>query len=121
MGSETVASSNAAARVSCQLITGDRAAPVVCSQQTRLERWVPERRERVLARVRQLRDGRLNDGAFGSRGRGRGVFAEQIAALFRTTAARLGYPPGRPELSTRWFCREVDQLPLSFPGSLDNE
>lgn len=80
-----------------------------------LERWVPERRERVLSRIRQIRSGGLNETEFGVRGRGRGVFAEQIGSLFRTSARRLAYPKGRPELTARWFRRDPAQADL-FPG-----
>jgi DNA repair photolyase len=74
-----------------------------------LARSVPERRDHVLSRIRQMRGGRLNDTEFGSRGRGRGVFAEQTRSLFRTTARRLGFPGGRPKLTTRWYRRQPSQ------------
>lgn len=77
-----------------------------------LGRVVPDRREHVLSRIREVRGGRLNDSSFGSRGRGRGVFAEQIGDLFRSTARRLGYPKGRPALSAKWFLRDREQLAL---------
>lgn len=80
-----------------------------------LERWVPERRDHVLSRIRRIRSGALNDTEFGVRGRGQGVFAEQIRDLFRTSARRLGYPQGRPELTARWFRRDPAQSDL-FSG-----
>jgi DNA repair photolyase len=82
----------------------------------------PDRRDKVLNRVRSLRGGRLNDPRFGSRMRGEGVFAEQIRALFATTCRRLGFPAKRPALSTASFRRPRDpgdrQLGL-FPGGCD--
>ena len=74
-----------------------------------LERHVPERRDKVLGRIRALRGGRLNDPRFGSRLRGEGPFAEQIAQLFDMGRRRAGIPAPWPELSTRAFRR---------PGSL---
>ena len=54
---------------------------------TLFERWLeehfPNRKERVLGRIRHLRGGeRLNDPRFKSRLRGEGVFAGQIRSLF---------------------------------------
>ncbi len=76
------------------------------------EAWLaehfPDRREKVLNRVRSLRGGRLNDPSFGSRMHGEGIFAEQMRALFETTCRRLGFPEERPELSTAAFRRPRD-------------
>lgn len=71
-----------------------------------LERHVPARAEHVLSRVREIRGGRLNDGRFGVRGRGQGVFAEQLRGLFETSARRLGYPRNRPPLTSSRFRRD---------------
>lgn len=55
-----------------------------------LRQHLPERAERVLARVRDLRGGKLNDSRFGSRFRGEGVWAELRAQRFAKACARLG-------------------------------
>ena len=65
----------------------------------------PLRREKVLHRLESLRRGRLNDPRFGSRMRGEGRFAEQIADVFRLWARRTGLDATRPELSTAAFRR----------------
>jgi DNA repair photolyase len=74
-----------------------------------LEAWLrehfPERREKVLSRIRSMRGGRLNDPAFGSRMRGDGPFAEGIRGLFAAACRRLGLGDGGPALSTRAFRR----------------
>ncbi len=80
------------------------------------ERWLeehfPERKEKVLGRIRHLRGGnRLNDPRFKSRMRGEGIFAEQIAALFEAGCKRAGFP-GRPQVSTASFRRPNEQLSL---------
>lgn len=70
-----------------------------------LERHFPERREKVLHRIRELRGGRLNDPRFGSRMRGEGIFAEQIRALFKNARRRHGLDQPLPELSAAAFRR----------------
>ncbi len=70
-----------------------------------LEECYPERRRKVLSRIRSLRGGRLNDPRFGTRMRGEGVFAEQIEALFHTARRRAGLARRGPELSTAAFRR----------------
>ena len=68
-----------------------------------LERNVPLRKERILSRIRDVRGGRLNDPAFGSRMRGEGPYAEQIRALFCVAARKAGFEEGGPALSTASF------------------
>jgi DNA repair photolyase len=75
----------------------------------------PERRERVLARIRETRGGRISDARFFHRQRGQGEYAEQIAALFDVTARKLGLDRRLPPLETAAFRRPPragEQLPL---------
>lgn len=65
----------------------------------------PTKRERVLARVREIRGGRLNVSEWGARHRGDGIFAEQIRELFRIAARRAGLSEERRPLSTAHFRR----------------
>ncbi len=73
------------------------------------ERWLeeryPERRARVLARIRDTRGGRLSDSTFGRRQRGQGEYAEQIAALFAAAAKKHGLDRPFPPLETAAFRR----------------
>jgi DNA repair photolyase len=73
------------------------------------ERWLedhfPDRKEKVLGRIRSLRGGRLNDPDFGSRLRGDGIFAEEIRALFTLGCRRSGLRGRWLELSTKAFRR----------------
>lgn len=69
-----------------------------------LARHAPDRRAKVLNRVRELRGGALYDGRFAVRGRGEGPWAEQLASLFRITRDRLGLDR-RPKLSAEAFRR----------------
>ena len=50
----------------------------------------PERAEKVLGLIRGMRGGKLNDARFGSRMRGEGAVAQNIAAMFATYARRAG-------------------------------
>ena len=78
-----------------------------------LERHVPERKDKVLNRVREMRGGELYDGRFAVRGRGEGPWADQLRTLFRVTRDRLdlGHPP---ELSTASFRQPVDAFQPQF-------
>ena len=62
----------------------------------------PERKEKVLNRVRELRGGKLNEARFAVRGRGEGPWADHLRSLFRVTRDRLGLDRP-PVLSTDAF------------------
>jgi DNA repair photolyase len=70
-----------------------------------LERHYPDRKQKVLNRVRELRGGRLNDPRFHGRMRGAGLFAEQIGALFRAGCRKAGLNHGGALLSAAAFRR----------------
>jgi DNA repair photolyase len=55
-----------------------------------LARTMPERKARIVSRIRSTRDGRLNDSEFGRRMSGVGEFARQINEMFRLFASRYG-------------------------------
>jgi DNA repair photolyase len=81
--------------------------------QSWLEDHFPERRSKVLSRIRALRSGKLNTNAFGERMKGTGVFAEQIRELFHLSCRRAGLATRGPELSTLAFRRTAShQLEL---------
>ncbi|TMA61840.1 MAG: hypothetical protein E6J68_15480 [Deltaproteobacteria bacterium] len=70
-----------------------------------LAQHYPERRERVLGRIREVRAGRLSDAKFHRRQRGQGEYAEQIAQLFAVSARKHGLDGPLPPLSTASFRR----------------
>ena len=79
-----------------------------------LDRCFPGKKNRVLARIRDVRGGRLDRSSFGVRFTGEGIFAEQIRALFRAAARRHGLERGMPALSADSFRRPGgDQLKLA--------
>jgi DNA repair photolyase len=55
-----------------------------------LDQHFPDRKDKILERIRALRGGRLNDSRFGVRMRGEGNAAEMIAQIFRATCRRAG-------------------------------
>jgi DNA repair photolyase len=73
------------------------------------EEWIgrhfPDRKEKVLGRIRAMRGGRLNDTRFGVRMRGEGTHAEQIRRLFDVACRRTGLDREFPQLSTAAFRR----------------
>ncbi len=78
-----------------------------------LSRHFPEKKEKVLNRIRALRGGKLNDSRFDSRMVGEGVFAEQIEAMFKVACRRAGLESNRLDLSIASFRRpEGRQLRL---------
>lgn len=60
----------------------------------RLRGALPARADKVLARIKEARAGKMYDARFGDRMRGGGVFAETVAALFERTCERLGLGRG---------------------------
>lgn len=79
--------------------------------------WVrrehPDRSDKVLNRIRELRGGRDNDPGFGSRMRGNGPYAEQVSDLFVRSARRVGIAGERRELNVGAF-RRPGQQPLPW-------
>jgi DNA repair photolyase len=73
------------------------------------ERWLedhfPERKEKVLNRVRSLRGGKLNDPRFGTRLRGEGAYADEIRQLFDLACRQAGIGERAAPLSTAAFRR----------------
>jgi DNA repair photolyase len=70
-----------------------------------LDRHEPLKKDRVLARLRELRGGKLYNATFGERMRGEGLFAEQIRLLFEVSARRAGLNRTEIKLSTARFRR----------------
>lgn len=70
--------------------------------ETWLAQHFPERKDKVLNRVRDMRGGKLYDARFAVRGKGEGPWAEQLRALFDVTKRRLGLDR-RPILSAEAF------------------
>ncbi|HJW95429.1 MAG TPA: PA0069 family radical SAM protein [Thermoanaerobaculia bacterium] len=74
-----------------------------------LEEHFPDRKEKVMNRIRDLREGKLYDSTWRVRQRGKGIFAEQIQAIFDVSCRRLGLNERNYELSTAAFRRRLPQ------------
>src|SRR6267378_4200955 len=70
-----------------------------------LEQNFPEKKDKVLGRIRAIRGGKLNDARFGSRMRGEGIFADQISQMFDVARRKVGLAEHGPELSKAAFRR----------------
>jgi DNA repair photolyase len=57
----------------------------------RLREHIPLRAEKVLTRIREMRDGKLNEARFFERQRGLGSYAALLEQTFEVTAKRLGF------------------------------
>jgi DNA repair photolyase len=68
-----------------------------------LARVFPDRQERVLSRIRSVRDGKLYNAQFGRRLSGTGPLAEQIAQLFAVFRKKQGLDADLPELDCMRF------------------
>jgi DNA repair photolyase len=68
-----------------------------------LEQHVPDRAQRIMARVREMRGGKDNDSRFGSRMTGQGVWAQLLRQRFNKACSRLGYQRERLALDLSQF------------------
>jgi DNA repair photolyase len=78
---------------------------------------VPDRAERVLALIRDVRGGKLYDATFGKRRVGEGVYADLIADRFHLAKKRLGLGVKQIELRTDLFrppARDPNQFGFDF-------
>ena len=73
-----------------------------------LDAHAPDRKRRVLQRIREMRSGDLYQAQFGERMKGTGPAAELLATRFRLACRRLGYAASKPALDTSRFRRPGD-------------
>ncbi|MBT8401433.1 MAG: radical SAM protein, partial [Rhodothermia bacterium] len=70
-----------------------------------LRREFPERADRVVGRIRELRAGGLTDPRFKTRHTGEGEWAEVLRKLFSLSLNKYGLTASRTHLSTKHFRR----------------
>ncbi|MEX0724006.1 MAG: PA0069 family radical SAM protein [Gracilimonas sp.] len=70
-----------------------------------LEQHYPERKKKVLRKILDIRDGKLNNSEWGTRMKGEGNFAKQISDLFKVHTKRLGLNERKRGLTTENFVR----------------
>jgi DNA repair photolyase len=75
------------------------------------EQWLtqhfPDRKDKILGRIRDLRGGELNDSRFRTRMKGEGVLAKSIADLFALARQKAGLARKAPVVSAAAFRRPV--------------
>lgn len=80
---------------------------------TLFERWLethfPDRKDKVLNRLKSMRGGKLYDAQWGKRMRGEGIFADQIEAMFDVARRKAGFNDEWAELSIEHFRRPGGQ------------
>ncbi|MBL8799122.1 MAG: PA0069 family radical SAM protein [Planctomycetia bacterium] len=74
-----------------------------------LERHLPQRKDKILGRIRELRGGKLNDPQFNSRMRGQGPLADAIRDIFELGCKKAGIANRGRSLSTAAFRRPGQQ------------
>ena len=85
-----------------------------------LDEHYPEKKSRVLNRIRDTRGGAINDTRWGVRQRGQGAYAEQIDVLFAAAARRHGLDRPLPPVRSDAFRRPPqagDQMSLFQQGN----
>ena len=70
-----------------------------------LEQNFPDRKEKVLNRLKSMRNGKLNNTEFGARMKGEGEFYNHIKSAFEIHAKRLGLNRKSMQLSTDHFVK----------------
>ncbi|MGE0157885.1 MAG: PA0069 family radical SAM protein [Gemmatimonadales bacterium] len=80
--------------------------------ETWLEQHFPDRKEKVLNRLRDLHGGKLYDSTWGHRGRGAGAYAQQIEQVFRIASQKAG-------LNREGEGRGLSTASFRVPGSVE--
>lgn len=78
-----------------------------------LEENFPDRKNKVLNRIKEMRGGKLNSSEFGTRMRGEGIYAEQIGKIFHHWRNKFGLM-ANTSLATKHFQKQVAYGQLSF-------
>jgi DNA repair photolyase len=79
-----------------------------------LDTHFPEKKERVLGRLKDMHGGKINDNRFGYRMTGEGPVADAIRTMFQLARKRAGMSREKLELSTASFRRPQEQPWLPF-------
>ncbi len=74
-----------------------------------LLKHVPTHADKVMSRLRNMRNGKVNHTAFGIRMKGSGIYAEHIGNVFKVAVQRAGLNRKEIRLSTKAFRRVADE------------
>lgn len=82
------------------------------------QEWItehfPDRKNKILNRIKSMRGGKLNNPDFGTRMRGEGEFAEIIKSVFDQYCKKFGFNQERKGLTTKHFFKPGAQMTLGF-------
>lgn len=85
---------------------------------SRLRKRFPLQADKVLNRIREVREGKLSNSEFGERHHGKGPYWENIERLFELYTQRLGLNQESPSSYREPFRRPSPQKEFSFPRPL---
>ena len=79
-----------------------------------VESHYPDRKNKILNRIKSVRKGKLNSAEFGKRMTGEGIFARQVKDLFELSCKKNGIFNSKIELSTEHFRNPDDKQQKLF-------
>lgn len=79
-----------------------------------IEEHYPNRKNKILNRIKSVRKGKLNSAEFGKRMTGEGIFAEQVKDIFNMSCKKFGFSNKRILLSTDHFRNPDDKQQKLF-------
>ncbi len=68
-----------------------------------LDHFIPDKKNKVINRITQIRGGKLYDSSFNSRMKGQGIFAEQLKAIFSMACKKSGLLENNLQVSSKNF------------------
>jgi DNA repair photolyase len=77
-----------------------------------LKKELPDRESKIVNKIREMRDGKLNDYEFGTRFSGKGELAETIHSLFELSCKKYGLNSKRIFLRTDLFGKPDNQIEM---------
>ncbi len=79
-----------------------------------IETHYPNRKNKILNRIRSVRKGKLNSAEFGKRMTGEGIFAKQVKDIFKLACKKYGLSNEKLLLSTEYFRNPDDKQQKLF-------
>lgn len=83
---------------------------------SRIQKYFPLQAEKILHRIREVREGKLSNSEFGERHRGQGPYWENIVKLFRVYSEKLGLNQDEPSSPHPPFERPTQQKEFALNG-----
>lgn len=77
-----------------------------------LKNEFPGRENKIINKIKEMRDGKLNDPEFGTRFSGKGETAETIHSLFKLSCKKYGLNKNKVSLRTDLFRKESEQFEM---------